>query len=42
MPILLINIGSGISVLKFEEKNENFIFERIGGTSLGGGFLIGL
>lgn len=33
-PFLLVNIGSGVSILKFEEPNK---YTRITGTSLGGG-----
>lgn len=38
-PFLLVNIGSGVSILKFENKEE---FTRISGTSLGGGMFLGL
>ena len=33
-PLLLVNIGSGVSMIKFEAPDK---YERIGGTSLGGG-----
>lgn len=38
-PYLLVNIGSGVSMIKVSGPRE---FERIGGTSLGGGTLWGL
>ncbi|CAB4486120.1 fumble-domain-containing protein [Rhizophagus irregularis] len=38
-PYMLVNIGSGVSILKVTESNK---FERISGTSLGGGTLWGL
>lgn len=38
-PFLLVNIGSGVSIVKFDENNK---YERIGGTSLGGGLFLGL
>ncbi|ODQ67792.1 fumble-domain-containing protein [Nadsonia fulvescens var. elongata DSM 6958] len=38
-PYLLVNIGSGVSMLKVTGTNQ---FERIGGSSLGGGTLWGL
>jgi type II pantothenate kinase len=38
-PYLLCNIGSGVSILKVSAPNT---FERIGGSSLGGGTLWGL
>lgn len=38
-PYLLINIGSGVSMVKVSGPKQ---FERIGGTSLGGGTLWGL
>lgn len=38
-PYLLVNIGSGVSMIKVSGPNE---FERIGGSSLGGGTLWGL
>jgi type II pantothenate kinase len=38
-PYLLCNIGSGVSMLKVSAPNT---FERIGGSSLGGGTLWGL
>lgn len=34
-----MNIGSGVSILKFDNENE---FARISGTSLGGGMFLGL
>lgn len=39
LPCLLVNIGSGVSILKVDEKGK---FERVSGTSLGGGTLWGL
>lgn len=36
---MLVNIGSGVSILKFENENT---FTRISGTSLGGGLFLGL
>lgn len=38
-PFLLVNIGSGVSLLKFDSCND---FTRISGTSLGGGMFLGL
>ncbi|KAL8693298.1 MAG: hypothetical protein Q9218_001858 [Villophora microphyllina] len=38
-PYLLVNIGSGVSMIKVSDRRK---FERIGGTSLGGGTLWGL
>lgn len=38
-PYLLVNIGSGVSMIKVSGSKQ---FERIGGTSLGGGTLWGL
>ncbi|KAJ1919676.1 hypothetical protein H4219_001817 [Mycoemilia scoparia] len=38
-PYMLVNIGSGVSILKVTGENN---FERISGTSLGGGTLWGL
>jgi type II pantothenate kinase len=38
-PYLLVNIGSGVSILKVTGRNS---YERVGGTSLGGGTLWGL
>ena len=39
LPCLLVNIGSGVSILKIDESGK---FERVSGTSLGGGTLWGL
>ena len=39
LPCLLVNIGSGVSIIKVEEDGT---FERVSGTSLGGGTLWGL
>ena len=39
LPCLLVNIGSGVSIIKVDEDGA---FERISGTSLGGGTLWGL
>ena len=39
LPCLLVNIGSGVSIIKV---NEDGTFERVSGTSLGGGTLWGL
>lgn len=39
LPCLLVNIGSGVSILKIDEGGK---FERVSGTSLGGGTLWGL
>lgn len=39
LPCLLVNIGSGVSVIKVDEDGG---FERVSGTSLGGGTLWGL
>jgi len=38
-PCLLVNIGSGVSIIKVDEGGK---FERVSGTSLGGGTLWGL
>lgn len=38
-PYMLVNIGSGVSILKVSGPRK---FERVGGTSLGGGTLWGL
>ncbi|KAJ2608926.1 hypothetical protein H4S08_004261, partial [Coemansia sp. RSA 1365] len=38
-PYMLVNIGSGVSILRVEGEGQ---FERISGTSLGGGTLWGL
>ncbi|XP_048588181.1 4'-phosphopantetheine phosphatase-like isoform X2 [Nematostella vectensis] len=38
-PYLLVNIGSGVSIVKVDAKDK---FERIGGTSTGGGTFWGL
>ncbi|MBN3306777.1 PANK4 kinase, partial [Amia calva] len=38
-PYLLINIGSGVSIVKVESEDQ---FERIGGSSIGGGTFWGL
>ncbi|XP_062521302.1 4'-phosphopantetheine phosphatase-like isoform X2 [Corticium candelabrum] len=38
-PYLLVNIGSGVSIVKVDSESE---FKRIGGTSMGGGTFWGL
>lgn len=38
-PCLVVNIGSGVSIVKVDEEGK---FERVSGTSLGGGTLWGL
>lgn len=38
-PFLLVNIGTGISVLKVDSPS---MFQRVGGSSMGGGAFIGL
>ncbi|XP_053997146.1 4'-phosphopantetheine phosphatase [Hylaeus anthracinus] len=38
-PYMLVNIGSGVSILKVESDN---VFERVGGTATGGGTFWGL
>ena len=38
-PCLVVNIGSGVSIVKVDEEGG---FERVSGTSLGGGTLWGL
>ena len=38
-PKLLVSIGSGISMIKVNDFNN---FERVGGTMIGGGTLMGL
>lgn len=39
LPCLLVNIGSGVSIIKVDEDGN---YERVSGTSLGGGTLWGL
>lgn len=39
LPCLLVNIGSGVSIIKVDENGN---YERVSGTSLGGGTLWGL
>jgi len=39
LPCLLVNIGSGVSIIKVDEDGR---FERVSGTSIGGGTLWGL
>ncbi len=39
LPCLLVNIGSGVSIIHVDENGS---FERVSGTSLGGGTLWGL
>ncbi|KAA1467766.1 fumble [Dentipellis sp. KUC8613] len=39
LPCLLVNIGSGVSIIRVDEDGK---FERVSGTSLGGGTLWGL
>ncbi|KAH9949394.1 fumble [Amylocystis lapponica] len=39
LPCLLVNIGSGVSIIKVDEDGS---YERVSGTSLGGGTLWGL
>lgn len=39
LPCLLVNIGSGVSLIKVDEDGK---FERVSGTSIGGGTLWGL
>lgn len=38
-PFLLVNIGSGVSILKITAESQ---YERVSGTSLGGGTFLGL
>ena len=38
-PYLLVNIGSGVSILKVDSETE---FQRVGGTATGGGTFWGL
>ena len=38
-PKLLVSIGSGVSLIKVNDINN---FERVGGTMIGGGTLLGL
>lgn len=38
-PKLLVSIGSGVSIIKVNDFNS---FERVSGTMIGGGTLIGL
>lgn len=37
-PYLLVNIGSGVSILKVDSEEE---FQRVGGSTIGGGTLWG-
>jgi len=39
LPCLLVNIGSGVSIIKVDEDGR---YERVSGTSIGGGTLWGL
>jgi type II pantothenate kinase len=39
LPCLLVNIGSGVSIIKVDEDGQ---YERVSGTSIGGGTLWGL
>lgn len=42
-PILVVNIGSGVSILTIDKNQQGELkAERVGGTSLGGGFFMGL
>ena len=34
-PFLLVNVGSGVSILKFTDVDK---YERVSGTCVGGGF----
>nr|XP_006823846.1 PREDICTED: pantothenate kinase 4-like [Saccoglossus kowalevskii] len=38
-PYLLLNVGSGVSIVKVESEDK---YERIGGTAMGGGTFLGL
>jgi len=38
-PYLLVNVGSGLSIIKFIDKDN---YERISGSSLGGGMFLGI
>jgi pantothenate kinase len=38
----MVNIGSGISMLKISPKDNDIQCERVGGTCLGGGLFLGL
>lgn len=38
-PYLLVNIGSGVSILRFDSDDK---YERIGGTPIGGGTFLGM
>lgn len=38
-PKLLVSIGSGVSIIKVDDYNK---FERVSGTMIGGGTLLGL
>lgn len=38
-PYLLVNIGSGVSIMKVESESK---YERIGGSAMGGGSFWGL
>ena len=35
----MVNVGSGISIIKFEEKDK---YSRVSGSSLGGGMFLGI
>lgn len=42
-PLLVVNIGSGVSILLVSQNETGELkAERVGGTSLGGGFFMGL
>ena len=38
-PFLLVNVGTGTSIMKFISEHE---FQRVSGTSIGGGLFLGL
>ena len=43
VPLIITNVGSGVSFfLLSENENGEIEAKRIGGTSLGGGFFLGL
>ena len=42
MPLLQVNIGSGVSVLRVDAGDDGPYFTRLGGTATGGAAFLGL
>ncbi len=42
LPLLIVNVGSGISIILVSQIGDEVEIERVGGTSLGGAFFMGL